>query len=139
MTTRHGFPDLKIELDGASGGSLTNISAFVTEISGWSKEAIVQEITAAGDDDDRWAFVGIRKKAEITLTGPYDDVSDGLVAITKAHSALGETRTLQLTFDGTGATDVETVECIIIRVERSSARDQLHNYMVTLRPTGDIT
>ena len=78
-----GFPDLKIELDISSGGALGDISAYVTEISGWSKEAILQEITAAGDSDDKWSKVGITRKSEIVLTGPYDNTTDKLVDISK--------------------------------------------------------
>lgn len=134
-----GFPDLKIELDDNTGGTLQDISAYVTEISGWSKEQIIQEITAAGDSDDRWANVGITRKGEIVLTGPYDDTANKLVDITKVASDLGQTRTLQLTFDGATAADVETVEAIIMKVERNPSRDALHNYSVTLRPTGAVT
>lgn len=137
---RFGFPNLKVELDN-SGGALQDISNTVTEINGWSVEAMLQEITAAGDDDDRWAYVGIKKKSEVVLTGPYDDTANKLVAVTKG--AEGATRTLKLSFDenlsGHAAADVINVEAIIMRVERNPSRDQLHNYSVTLRPTGDIT
>ena len=135
----HGFPDLKIEVDTTSGGSLGDISAYVTEINGWTKEAILQEITAAGDADDKWSKVGITRKSEVVLTGPYDTTTDKLVDITKVASDLGETRTLKLTFDGGTAADVQTVECIIMKVERNPQRDQLHSYSVTLKPTGAVT
>lgn len=134
-----GYPELKIELDISTGGSLGNMSAYVTEISGWSKEALVEEITAAGDAVDRWASVGIVKKGEIVLTGPYDNTADKLVVSTRDAGDMGELRTLQLTFDGSTAADVETVECIIMKVERNPARDALHAYSVTLRPTGAIS
>lgn len=134
-----GFPDLKIELDTTEGGSLGDLSSYVTEISGWTKEALVEEITASGDAVDRWAKVGIVKKGEITLTGPYDNTTDKLVHATKDASDLGETRTLQLTFDGATAADVETVEAIIMRIERNPSRDALHAYSVVLRPTGAVT
>ena len=134
-----GYPDLKIELDTTESGSLGDMSAYVTEISGWSVEAILEEITGAGDSADRWAKVGIIKKGEITLTGPYDDTSDKLVHATKDDSDLGETRTLKLTFDGATVADVKIVECIIMKVDRNPSRDALHQYSVTLRPTGAIT
>ena len=133
-----GFPELKIELD-ASGGSLVNISAFVTSIGGWTKEALTEELTAAGDTTDRWAAVGITQKSTIELSGPYDDAANSLVALTKDAAALGATRTLQLTFDGATAADVETVECIIMSVARNPQRGQFHGYAVVLRPTGAIT
>lgn len=135
--TRFGFADLTIELDTTEGGALGDISAYVTTINGWTRDRILQEITAAGDANDRWADVGVLMKEEVVLTGPYDDTAGGLVAITKG--AEGETRTLQLTFDGATAADVETVECIIKRCRRTPSRGALHGYEVTLRPTGAIT
>jgi hypothetical protein len=136
---RFGFPDLKIELDIAVGGALGDISAYVTEINGYSVEAVLEEVTAAGDDDDAWAKVGMTRKGEIVLTGPYDDTASKLVAITKATGDLGGQRTLKLTFDGATLADVKNVECLIQKVERNPKRDALHSYSVTLRPTGAIT
>jgi len=134
-----GYPDLKIELDVSTGGALGDMSNYVTEISGYSKEAILEEITGAGDADDRWAWTNLIKKGEIVLTGPYDNTADKLVVSTRDAADLGAQRTLQLTFDGATAADVETVECLIQKVERNPARDALHSYSVTLRPTGAVT
>ena len=134
-----GFPDLKIQMDISTGGALGDMSAYVTEISGYSKEAILQEITAAGDSDDKWAWTNLIKKGEIVLTGPYDNTADKLVVSTRDAADLGAQRTLELTFDGATVADVETVEVLISKVERNPARDALHNYSVTLRPTGAIT
>lgn len=131
------FPDLKIELDASEGGALTDISAYVTEIGDWDLESLVEELTAAGDAVDRWAAIGFTQKSEITLAGPYDDQASSLVAI--CLGGQGETRTLQLTFDGATASDVETVECIISKVKRSMSKGQFHNFEVTLRPTGAIS
>ena len=131
-----GFPDLKIQMDVSSGGALGDISAYVTEMGGWSKEAVLEEITAAGDSDDRHAKVGITRKGEIVFTGPYDTTTDKLVDITKVGSDLGETRTIELTFE---SGDVETFEAIIMKVERNPTRDALHSYSVTLRPTGAVS
>lgn len=132
-----GFPDLKIELDIAVGGALGDISAYVTTIGGWSREALLEEITAAGDNDDRWASVGLLQKSTIPLTGPYNDAAGGLVAITKGGE--GGQRTLQLTFDGATAADVEQCETLINKVERNPSKGTLHAYIVTLRPTGAIS
>tara|TARA_Y100000310_G_scaffold333905_2_gene412443 strand:+ start:14872 stop:15288 length:417 start_codon:yes stop_codon:yes gene_type:complete len=134
-----GFPDLKIQLDESTGGSLGDMSAYITEISGYSKEAILEEITAAGDSDDRWAWTNLIKKGEIVLTGPYDNTANKLVVSTRDAGDLGAQRTLEITFDGATAADVETVEVLISKVERNPSRDALHAYSVTLRPTGAIT
>ena len=136
---RFGFPDLIIEMDVSSGGALGNITAFVTEISDRSIEAILEEITAAGDTVDKWAAVGITKKGEITLTGPYDNTSDKLVLITNQAGDVGETRTLKLTYDGATAADVLIVETIIKSTAHNASRDALHAYSVVLQPTGAIT
>ena len=136
---RFGFPDLKIEMDVSSGGSLGDLTLFVTEISERSIEAILEEITSAGDTVDRWAAVGITKKGEITLTGPYDNTADKLVLITNQAGDVGETRTLQLTYDVGVAADVLIVECIIKSTSHNASRDALHAYSVVLQPTGAIT
>ena len=130
-----GFPDLKIELDNASD-VLKDISAFVTEINGYTVEQILEELTAAGDATDRWAAVGFEQKSEIVLSGPYDDQADSLVTITLDGE--GNTRTLKLTFDA-GASDTRQVETIIRTIERAPSRGAFHKYTVTLRPTGAVT
>ena len=96
-----GFPALKVQLDITAGGALQDISAYVTEINGFTVEQVLEEISAAGDASDRWAAVGFEQKQEITLAGPYDDAATGLFGITK--NGEGETRTLELTFDLAGA------------------------------------
>ena len=129
------YPDLKIELD-TSGDVLTDISAYVTEINGYTVEQILEEITGAGDASDRWAKVGFEQKSEITLAGPMDDQANSLFAITK--NGEGDTRTLKLTFDAAAA-DTRQVETIIRTADRNPSRGAFTKYMVTLRPTGAIT
>ena len=134
---KFAFPDLKIELDN-SGGSLQDISAYVKTINGWNKERIVEEITGAGDNDDRWAGIGFLQKNEVELAGEYDNTTDGLLDIAKNWSD-DSLRTLQLTFDGATALDVEVVECLLARVQRNPSRGAFTQVVVTLRPTGAIT
>ena len=131
------FPDLKVELDDGVP-TLRDISQFVTAINGYSKERIVEEVTGAGDSTDRWKGIGFEAKAEIELSGPYDDTANGMLAITKGWNDDSE-RTLKLTFDGATALDVEIVECLLKRAQRNPARGQFHQYIVTLQPTGAIT
>ena len=134
-----GFPDLKIELDVSTGGALGDMSNYVTEISGFSVEAILEETTGAGVAADTWAWTNLVKKGEVVLTGPYENTADKLVVSTRDAGDLGALRTLKLTLDGATAADVLIVECLIMKVERNPQRDSLHNYSVTLRPTGAIT
>lgn len=134
---KFAYPDLKIELDNATP-ALQDISAYVTAINGWTKERIVEEITGAGDANDRHADIGFLQKNEVELTGPYDNTADGLLDIVKNWTD-GSERTLQLTFDGATAADVETVECLLVRVQRNPTRGGFTQVVVTLRPTGAIT
>ena len=131
-----GYPDLIIELDD-SGSTARNISDTVTAISGHSIDSVLEEITGASGTVDAWAAVGVTKKGEITLSGPYDNTANKLVALTKG--AAGSTRTLKLTFDGATAADVLIVECIIKSIKRNPSRDALTQYEVVFQPTGAIT
>ena len=134
--TLQGFPALKIELDNSSD-ALKDISAYVTEIGDYTVEQLLEELSAAGDATDRWAAVGFEQKSEIPLSGPYDDQADSLVAITK--NGEGNTRTLKLTFDDPGTSDVRTVETIIKSTSRAPSRGAFTKYTIVLRPTGAIT
>ncbi len=136
MSPLEGFPDLKIEIDASVGGALTDISAYVTEINGYTVEKILEELTSAGDATDRWASTGIEQKSEIVLTGPYDDQANSLVALTLDGE--GEQRTLKLTFDALAA-DTRQVECLIRMTSRNPSRGAFHQYVLTLRPTGAVT
>jgi hypothetical protein len=133
---QYAYKDLKIELDGADA-LLKNISAYVTSINGWSKERILEEITAAGDVTDRHAPIGFLQKSDVVLTGPYDNAANSLTALANAWND-DTARTLQLTFDGAAATDVETVECYLAKFERNPSRGALHECVVTLKPTGAV-
>ena len=132
-----GYPALKIEIDASVGGALTDISAYVTEINGYTVEQVLEEISAAGDATDRWAAVGFEQKSEIVLSGPYDDQSNSLVQLTLDGE--GELRSLKLTFDMATASDTREVECLIRTTERAPSRGAFTKYTVTLRPTGAIT
>ena len=135
-----GFPALKIEIDASVGGALTDISAYVTTINGYTVEQILEELTSAGDVSDRWARVGFYQKSEITLTGPYDDQANSLVTLTldAEQDDTGE-RSFQLTFDDPGTGDVIQVEVLIKSTDRAPSRGAFHAYTVVLRPTGLIT
>lgn len=132
-----GWPQLKLELDVSVGGALGDMSAYVTEVGGWTKEALVEELTAAGDVTDRWAAVGFTMKAPITWQGPYDNTASKFVAVCLAN--LGGQLTMQQTFDLGVATDVETCEVIVQKIERVPKRKGLIDVKVTFQPTGAVT
>jgi len=131
---RASFKDLTISLDKATVAK--DISAYVTAINGWSVERILEEITAAGDSDDKWAAVGILKKSEVVLSGPYDTTTDGLFDIASKWTDDSE-QTLTLLFLAAGYS--QSVECLLSKLEIKPSRGAFHAVEVTLRPTGAIS
>ena len=134
---KFSFKDLIIKLDNATP-TLTDISQYVTEIPGWTPDRIVEEITGAGDTGDRHSDIGFLQKNEVQLTGPYDNITDGLLDILKAWTD-GSERTLQLTFDGATAADVINVEVLLMGFQRNPVSRQFTQVVATLKPTGAIT
>jgi hypothetical protein len=129
----HGYPNLIISLDG------NVISGYVTAISGWNVERITEEITGAGDSTDKWAALGFLMKNPVTLSGPFNDVTDGLVDTVESWADDGSEVALVLTFDGVTAAHVATVNVLKGTVNIAPSRGALTQYEVTLRPTGAIT
>ena len=129
------FPDLIISLDDEVP-ALQNISAYVTTVNGWTKEQIQEELTAAGDADERWAIVGVGRVEPVVLTGPYDDTVNGLYDCVKTNPHL--IRTLQFSFD-LAAADVQKIETYIRSVSIQPERGKFHAVVVTLQPTGAVT
>ena len=134
---KYAFVDFKVELDNATP-TLTTISSYVTAINGWTKERLVEEVTGAGDADDKWAGLGFLQKSEVELSGPLDDTADGLFDIAKNWNDDSE-RTLQLTFDVGVASVVETVEVLKMREVIAPTRGAFTQFTLVVRPTGAIT
>ncbi len=132
-----GFPNLKIELDDNTGAALQDISAYVTTINGYTPEQILEEITAAGDADERWAVVGFNRLEPIVLTGPYDNTADGLWDVTRDTPATA--RRIKFTFDMPGAADTKQIATFIRSQKIGMERASLHAVEVTLQPTGAVT
>ncbi len=131
----HGFPNLTITLDDETGGA-QDISAYVTHINGFAKEQILEELTAAGDDDERWINVGIDFAEPVVLTGPFDDAADSLYDVVAIQWATA--RTLTFNFDGGGG-DTQNVETYIESVETIVESGKLNSVVATLQPTGAVT
>ena len=129
----YGYPDLKIEVDD-SGSQARDVSAYVTSINGANIETILQEITAAGDDQEAWVDVVFKRMEPLTLAGPHDDAALSLFAITR--DALGDTRTVLITIGGSVTIGAEM---IIQNNNIGFTLKAKHEYSVTLQPTGAIT
>ena len=132
--TRYGYPDLKIEFDNSSD-ALQDMSQYIMDTPpSFDREAIIEEITAVGDNDEAHAKVGLNKVNTIDMGGAFDDqATTGPDAI---FNALGDTRTLKITW---GGSKTSSVECIIKNYVREAVRGALTLFEVTLQPTGAVT
>lgn len=61
-----------VRIDSTAGGSLTAITAYVEEISGFGREYQSLDVTAFSDAAER-VIPGIESSQEITLRGAFDD------------------------------------------------------------------
>jgi len=132
---RYGFGTLVISVDD-SGGTPVDLSTYITSINGFEKEALLEEITSAGDDDQRWGVVGVSKVAPIVISGPFDDT-----ASTGPHAVLNAignttTRTFTITIGGSVVFNVET---IINKYVVTPNRNGLTMFEATLQPTGAVS
>lgn len=132
--TRYGNPDLKVEFDNSSD-ALQDMSQYVMDTPpSFDREAITEDITASGDADEAHAKVGLNKVNTLDLGGAFDDqAATGPDAI---FNAIGDTRTLKITW---GGTKTSQVECIIKNYVRNAIRGELTKFVVTLQPTGAVT
>lgn len=125
--------DLVIEFDN-SANTLVNMSQHVQTINGLDVEAVIEEAHTFGDSWVEQLFTGLKRAADVTLGGLYDDTAaTGPNAI---FNALGDTRTLRVTWGGTKTSSMET---LIKQFKRTPARGELTKYEVTLAITGAIT
>ena len=130
---KYGSDDLKVEVDN-SGGTLVDVTAHVTEINGYSVQAVLEESTPFGVAWEESIFSGVKLVDDVELTGFYDDTATtGPDAI---FNDLGATRTLKLTW---GGSKTSSVEAIIAQYDRNPAVKESTKYTVTLKPTGAVT
>jgi hypothetical protein len=132
--TRYGNPDLKIEFDNSSD-ALQDMSQYVMDTPpSFDREAILEDITASGDSDEAHAKVGLNKVNTLDLGGAFDDTA--ATGPDVIFNAIGDTRTLKITWGGTKTSEVE---CIIKNYVRNAVRGELTKFVVTLQPTGAVT
>lgn len=131
---KYGWDDLVVKVDDTEGGSLTDMSSYITEINEISVNAINEEATTVGSTWVAHLFSGMKSTDEITLTGFYDDTASTGPDV--VFNAIGETRTLEVTY---GSTKKTTVETIIQTYKRMPAKEENTKFEVTLLPTGSVT
>ena len=132
---QYGFDDLVVTIDD-SGGDARAITAYVTEVSGFEIEAILEDGHTAGDSWVERVYTGLYSANEFTLTGFYDDTAS---VGPNALMAIGDQRTFLFTWDGVGASKTSAFECFIKKWDTSPAKGELTKFTATLQPTGAVS
>lgn len=135
---KYGSNSLVVEFDN-SGGTLQNMTQYVTSINGIDIEAVLEESHTFGDQWFESLATGLRKVNDVVIGGFYDDTaSTGPDVIFGAVADLPSvaSRTLKLTWGSTKTTSVET---LILKYTRKPVKNELTKFEVTLRPTGAVT
>ena len=127
---RVGWDVLAVSLYG------TDISAYVTEIDGLEREAVTEDVTAAGDDDEAHAPVGLKRAGQVTLRGPYDDGATSLNGIAQTNFGSLSSGALLITWKS-GKTS--SVSCFVARYGRKPVKGAFHGVEVVLQTTGAVT
>lgn len=65
-----------LRLDASAGGTLVNITAYVDTITSWGKSVVPLDMTHFVDTAEKTTG-GIEEANEVTLSGAFDDATDG--------------------------------------------------------------
>lgn len=130
----YGWNVFKFELDVSVGGALTDMSAYVLEISDIEIAALTQEATPATTAAVAHLATGITECKEFTVKGVYDDTAT--TGPNVVFVGVGDVRSFKITWGGSKTT---AGECIITSYKRIAKKGDLTAYELTLLPTGAIT
>jgi hypothetical protein len=130
---KYGPNDISIDVDN-TGGTPVTMDAYIDDWAGADVEAILEESHTFNDAWVEQLYSGIQRMSPITMSGFYDDTATtGPDAI---FNALGETRTVTITWGGSKTT---ATEAIISAYNRTPGRNASTRFTVTLTPTGTVT
>ena len=135
---KYSSASAKVEFD-LVGGTLQDMSAYVTDINGVDIESLTEESTPFTQAWQAHLPVGIFKVADIVIGGFYDDTATtgpDVVFNALSNGPGATSRTLKVTYGASKSTSVETW---IVKMSRKLVRNGLTRFEVTLRPTGQTT
>lgn len=136
---KYGSNSVVVEIDSTEGGSLADISQYITSINGVEVEAVLQESQSFGDSWFEHLSTGMRRVSPVVLGGFYDDTATtgpNAIFINVQDAPADATRTLKVTW---GSTKTTSVEVWIQKYTRQATRNELTRFEVTLQPTGATT
>ncbi len=117
-----------------SGGTLTDISAYVTSV-GFSPKADTVEVSTLGDTAKD--YIAGLKDATISIEGPFDPTVDAIL-----NAALGASATKSFEYGPQGSTTGNvkyTGEAICTGYEISTGMDGAGTFSAELQVSGAIT
>ena len=135
---KYSSASAKVEFD-LVGGTLQDMSPYVTDINGVDIESITEESTPFTVAWQAHLPVGIFKMADVVIGGFYDDAATtgpDVVFNALSNGPAASTRTLKITYGASKSTSVETW---IVKMSRKLVRNGLTRFEVTLRPTGTVS
>lgn len=130
---KYGPNDISIAVDN-TGGTPVTMDAYIEEISGATVEAILEESTTFNEAFVSQLYTGIQRMSPITFSGVFDDTAT--TGPNVIFNALGETRTVTITWGGSKTT---ATEAILTTYDRAATRNGSTRYTITLTPTGAVT
>ena len=125
--TKYGSPELEITV------STKDLHPYITDIGNFNIEALTEEGHTFGDDWVKHLFTGIKKGNDLTLSGFYDDETDGPDDVL---SNVGSTVPVVIKW---GGTKMSSFDALIKSYSRNPSRGELTKFSSTLVPTGEVT
>lgn len=136
---KYGANSIVIKIDSTEGGTLADISQYITSINGVEVEAILKESHSFGKAWFEHLATGMRKMNPVVLGGFYDDTATtgpNAIFVNVQDSPADVSRTLEITWGGTKTT---TVEVWIQKYSRQATRNELTQFEAILIPTAAVT
>lgn len=119
-----------------SSGTLTDLSSYITDISGINNTTAMIDSTTLGDSSLE-NFPGLRNGDAITISGNWETALNTHMTALLSNTA---TRTWEYNPAGTGAgTPKVSGECYVESYVVTSAVADIVKFTATLRQTGDVT
>lgn len=139
---KFGSQGIKVEFDN-SGGTLQNMSTYITSLNGFKINAETVDTTYLGSTWMSKAYAGVKSLDDVTIEGFYDDTAttgpDAIFSDVGNVATAGITRSLKITWDMPTAAKTTTVETIIKSYERAPVKGELTKYTVILECTDAVT
>jgi len=134
----YGSNSIKVEIDLADGGALTDITAYVTKIGDINVNKGLIDVTPFGTASAAFLQGVFKTYDPIEISGFFDDTAstgpDAILNIGKVTHAV--TRSFKLTYGGTKYT---SGECWITAYKRGDEVGGYVTYSATVQLTGTIT